>query len=311
MIKRPMVRFYVIANCQFESITLLLRHMVADAVVDGMDVTSRGVDEEAASNEANRHMEEADFIIIQPGGKGIFDDRLVRQRFPGKALVIAGLFFRGLHPDCCYVGAFEDRFQNPSLYHSVAVLDAYVRGVSEKAAVQSFNIENFERLGLLGAWVSSLDEMRRRDRAIDLPAAAFVEEYCREFCGFLSMNHPGLGLMHQYIAAALRQIGVSFRPMNLAAMADPLAAQDVLPVHDFIAEHYGLPYRTTQHWMIGHLGKKYLTREDYVRRCYEAYRKADPARLKIHSPVDLVAALRAQPCFAHLVDPQQPEIREA
>ena len=71
------------------------------------------------------------------------------------------------------------------------MLDAYLTGKSEKQALKSFELENFRRLGLLEAWDTSLEEMRhRRDQETGVPAADFIEAYCREFPGFLAMNHP-------------------------------------------------------------------------------------------------------------------------
>jgi len=134
-----MITFAVAANCQVQSIELLLQHMVTEAVVWSADFT----DPVACTNEAQpavqSRMRSADFILIQPGGRGLFDARTVKRLYPEKTLVIANLYFRGLHPDCCYVGSASDRFQNPTLYHSIAILDAFRQGRSEKAAVKIQN----------------------------------------------------------------------------------------------------------------------------------------------------------------------------
>jgi hypothetical protein len=237
---------------------------------------------------------------VQPGGQGIFNAAAIKQEFPKKTIIIAALYFRGLQPDCCYLGTYADRFQTPSLYHSVMVLDAFLQGKNEKHALQSLTMENFERLGLVSAWENSVDEMRRRDEALDIPAAEIVETYCLEFCGFHSVNHPTLAMLHHYISIVLRHLGIAFRLMDLAAAKDPLVSQDIFPLHDFVAEFYELPYRTSQHWMIYHLGKKYLDREEYIRRCFAAYNKVDPKKLIVHSPEDLRRSLQTNPKLKHL-----------
>jgi hypothetical protein len=283
--------FHLIGNCQVESIEFLIEHMMPDAEIRAFDFAGKNAD--AAARQAFRHgLMGADYILAQPNNQSFLSHAELKRDFGGKCFVIANLYFRGLHPDACYVGATDDRFQEPSLYHSVAVLDAFKRGLPERKAGQVFGIENFERLGLFEAWESSLDEMRQRDAHSDLPGAALIESYCREFAGFLTLNHPCIGLMYLYLCAVFERMGIGFKPVNLAGLKDPLARHDVLPAHDFVAAHYGLPYRTTQHWMIEHTGRRFIDRAEYIGRCYTAYRKAEAKKLIVHSPLDLRETLR-------------------
>jgi len=274
--------------------------MVANVVVRSIDFLLTDADNPAIKTCVTQDLLESDFIFVQPGGQGIFNAANIKQQYTNKTIIIAGLYFRGLQPNCCYIGNYEDRFQTPSLYHSVAVLDAFLQGKSEKYALNAFSFDNFQRLGLMAAWDSSVDEMRQRDGSVDVPAADLIENYCHEFYGFLSINHPILALLHQYVSGMLRYAGVPYHAMNLATAKDPLIAQDVFPLHDFVAEYYELPYRTSQHWMIYHLGRKYITRQDYVHRCYVEYRKSDIKKLTIHSPADLLREIASNDKLKHL-----------
>lgn len=297
-----MIALHLIGNCQIESIEYLIEHMIPDAVVKGFDFSRRETQNAAARRAFRDGARQADIILVHPNGKDFLDHAALKRDFPDKCFVIANLYFRGLHPDSCYLGAIEDRFEQPSLYHSVAVLDAFKRGLSEKkAVVEAFDPDNFMRLGLFEAWDSSLEEMRRYDAASDLPATGLIDGYCREFPGFLTLNHPCLALTALYLAAVFEKIGVAYRQPNLAVLKDPLTRHDVLPVHDVVAEYYGLPYRTTQHWMIEHKGRRFVDRADYVRLCFAAYRKIDAKRLTVHSPLDLQRTLQRNPALAHLV----------
>lgn len=297
-----MVKIYLAANCQVQSMHLLLQQMVPKAVIHSVNILEfPHLSKELLTTEL-RYVQESDFILIQKGGKGFLDPKILKEEFPKKTLVTSGLYFRGLHPDCCYVGNPEDRFQNPSLYHSVVILDAYLKGLPEKAAAQAFNLQNFERLELLNAWETSIHEMRERDQGCDISSADLIETYCREFPGFLTMNHPSLNFMYQYMLAIVKKLSLQVHSVNLAILHDPLTAEDVLPVHDFVADYYGLPYRTTQHWMIYHLGKKFLTKEDIVHRFYEEYRKVDFKKLKVHSPMDMIATIHTNPKLRHLIN---------
>ncbi len=287
-----MVAIHLIANCQRETIELLIEHMLPEATVRAIDYSRPEALCEETRRAFHERLKEADFILVQPGGLSFLDHVSVKQEFLNKTFVMANFYFRGLFPDSCYLGDITDRFQEPSLYHSVAVLDAFKKGKSEKAAAESLCLENFQRLGLMEAWDSSLEEMRRRDAMVDLPVAGLIDSYCRERPGFLAVNHPSIALMYVYLRSVFDQLGIKHRTINVAALKDPLRVHDMTPILDDVAVHYELPYRTTQHWFSQHLGQKFMNRAEYVKRCYAAYRAVDTKRLTVHSPLDMVESLR-------------------
>lgn len=281
----------VVGNCQGESIAFLLQEILPDIEVLCFDVA----DPEAALKDPGldafvEALARTDGIFVQPNRAGPLSHVALKAAYPEKTFVIGNFYFRGLHPDLCYVGAVADRFQEPSLYHSLIVLDSFRRGLSEKKACRRFCDEGFAELGLWDAWETSLDELRRRDEALDFPIADLVETYCHERQGFLTINHPTLGLLTHYIGAVLREMGYALTLMNIGAIEDPLTRHDVPPVWDAVAEHNGLPYRTTQKWMIFRWGRRFLDLPTYVEKCYAAYRTAPQNRLKVHSPLDMLLA---------------------
>ena len=104
-----MVTFCVIAGCQGETIALLLQNMVAGAAVRSVDFLAPPPPEKDLAS----FLQSADFILMQPGGKGPLDYKSIAQQFPGKTLTIAELYFRGLHPDSCYIGHLANGFRRP------------------------------------------------------------------------------------------------------------------------------------------------------------------------------------------------------
>lgn len=296
-----MFSFALIGNCQIQTIEYLLRHMVEVREIWTLDFSDKAVRDATVRAAFAAYLDKADFIFIQPDDLSSVEDRTIKEVFPDKTFTIANLFFRGLHPDSCYVGSSEDRFDAPTAYHSLVVLDAFKTGKSEKEALKAFNIDNFERLGLMNAWDSSLEELRRRDAVLDLPAAPLVEKHCLERLGFWTINHPTIDLVYLYMTALFDKMGIKHAPLNLATALDPLAVFDSTPLFDFVAEQALLPYRTTQRWRVRLLGQRFIDAEEYVRRFYAEYRKADAARLKIHSPLDLKQQLAHKPKFRHLI----------
>lgn len=238
-----------------------------------------------------------DFIFSQPARLTLADHHTLRSRYPGKVVTIANFYFRGLFPDSVYVGAFGERVDDPSAMNSLIVLDAFRRGLTESQAVAGFTIDNLHRLGVLSAWDLSMAEMRRREAPdeVDVPSADFIDLSCRRYPAFLTMNHPSAVFLAEYIARAFRVAGLRSIPINASLIDDPLRRHDETPILDAVAEHYGLPYRTSQHWRLNSQGGRWVDRFDYVSHCYRAYERIDPARLLVNSPTDLVEQLQADP----------------
>jgi len=295
-----MPRFVIIATCQTQSLALLARQMMPDSSVFAVDFTDPAAYTAEGLQLFEAESSKADFVLAQFGGFGPYAFDALRAAFPKRFHSLATIYFRGLHPDACYVGLPEDKLQDPSLYHSLVLLDAFKQGKPESwAATQAFTYDNFERLGLFDAWEASLDKIRELDAKVDFPIARHIEAFCLERPGFFTFNHPSLPFLHDYLFSIFTWLGFTPKPANLAAIQDPLEQHDMLPIHDFVAERFHLPYRTTQHWKLAHLNL-FADRAEIVRRFYEAYRKADFEKLLIRSPGDLRKALQNDPARAFL-----------
>jgi hypothetical protein len=308
------VRLALIGNCQVQTLSAIVRQMLEDADIRIFDYSHSYARDETVRQSFSDQLRDCDFIFTQTALMSHTNEGELRARYGDRVVTIANFYFRGLFPDSCYVGDFSHRLDIPSAVNSVVVLDAYRRGLSEDQALNEFNVEVYERLGLLNAWESSMTEMwaREANGIVDVPGAALMEQACRTYPAFLTMNHPAAPMLTEYLAAVFQAVGVRHQHINIARMIDPLSEHDTTPVLDLVAEHYGLPYRTSQRWKINSLGRRFIGIEEYISNCYAAYRAYDPARLLVHSPSDLVPYLRSHQTLAYLVDPAvSPHVEES
>lgn len=290
-----MPKLFFVVTCNAPSVALLASSMLPEVEIRVVDLLEPSTYRPESLEVSRRFMEDADFILAQKGGYGPLALEALHQTFPHKVKNIATFWFRGLHPDGCYVGSWGDKFQDPSFYHSAALVAAYREGRSERwARHHALSYDQFERLGLWKAWEEGIHILTEEDATLDFPASALVDVYCHEKQGFLTFNHPCLALLHEYYGRVFKSLGFAPRHANLAALSDPMRAYDRMPVFDFVAEYYSLPYRESQLWYLAHLNK-YIDAETYIHLCYETYRRADPAKLTVSVPPDLVLAWRAHP----------------
>ena len=297
------MRIALIGNCQVQTMALLAGRMLDGAEIRVFDYSQAYSRDEATRARFADGLGDCDLILVHTAHLSHTGERDLRPRYGGRMLTVANFYFRGLFPDSCYIGDFAHRLDAPLTVHSVLVLDAFRRGLSEEEALLQFDIEAMARLGLLDAWDASMEEMRRREAhgTVDVPAAAMMEEACRTYPAFLTMNHPSVLLVADYLARVFDHAGLRQRPAAAHALPDPLAEHDTTPVLDEVAEYLGLPWRATQRWKLHSAGKRHIDRREFVAACYEAYRAEPAARLLVHSPTDLVAAFAADPAHEYLV----------
>ena len=298
------VRIALIGNCQVQTLTTIAKSMLDDVDIRVMDYSDRSSRDEDVRRDFADTLDDRDFIFAQTALLNHTSERDLRARFGPKVVTIANFYFRGLFPDSCYVGDFAHRLDQPSSVNSIIVLDAFRRGLTPEQAVASFSAAAFERLNLFDAWASSVHEMglREANNVIDVRGGAMMEEACRTYPAFHTMNHPTASLLAEYAARMFAFAGLRHNHIDIARLPDPLAEHDTTPVLDLVAEHYELPFRTSQTWRLNSVGRRFISLEEYVGRCYQAYAAARPGSLLCHSPADMVPALRADPALAYLVD---------
>ena len=295
-----------LGNCQTETLAFLTRLMIDDVSTIIFDYAEPSSHDEAVAERFADSLADCDVVMTMRTSTRFrhTNDPGLRARYPDKTIVIGNFYFRGLFPDACYVGDFDNRFEDPTAINSVILLDAFRRGLPLDEAVRELrSIAAFERLGLMDAWSSSMEEMRRRElnNVLDVPVADMMEDACRRYPAFLTMNHPTIALVHEHLEEVFRFASIAYRPVNVARLRDPLMHHDTTPVLDAVAEHFRLPYRTAQRWKINALDQRFVDAEELAAQFYMAYAQAEAASLLVHSPGDMVATLRADPVHAYLV----------
>jgi hypothetical protein len=294
----------LIGNCQVQSLGFL-----ADLMLDGAEIRTFDYSEPYSRSEENRRvfadgLANCDLIVAQTALMTFTNERDLRERYGNKLITIANFYFRGLFPDSCYIGDFEHRVAEPLAVHSVLVLDAFRRGLSERAALRQFDIAALEKLDLLNAWSESMDEMRRREAngVVNVPGADFMEDACRRYPAFLTMNHPTVALLADYLHEVFAFAGIGHKRVNAMNVPDPLGEHDTTPILDCVADHLRLPYRVPQRWKINVMNRRSVGPAEFVALCYKAYRRFDKSHLVIHSPTDMIARFSVNAELAYLVN---------
>lgn len=298
---RPL-RLAFIGNCQVQSYEVLARRMLPRCEVITLDFSQPSSRDEEVRKAFAARLDGLDHILLHTNAFSYIGEDDLEPLYAERLCKIANFYFRGLHPDSCYVGDFAHRFDRPTAVNSLIVLDAFKRGLSEEEAVRAFSAENHERLGLFDAWRSSIAEMRRRDNQVDLAGAALMEAASRTYQTFWTMNHPTLAFLKAYLGRVFDLLGLRWQDFDTTEIPDPMLVHDTVPVADELAEHIGLRYRTTQRWKINSLDQRFIDRREFVRHFYRAYAEAPRERLRINSPTDLVDRLREEEALTHLVD---------
>lgn len=305
------LRIGFLGNCQVQSYSFLTPLMVPTAEVISLDYSRPETREDAVRQAFVDQLDDCDHIFAQTASFSITNETALRERFGSKVTTIANFYFRGLFPDSCMIGSFGKRLDNPTAINSVIILDAFLRGESEENAVQSFNRENYSRLGLLDAWEKSMEEMYRREENnhVDIPGAALMEKACLRYPAFITMNHPSLVMMEEYLEKVFLHAGVIYRCVNAALYDDPLEEHDTTSIDNQTAEIRQLPYRGSGYWRINSLGRRFIDRTELVAKFYDTYRNTPRENLVVHSPTDLTHYYRNDAALRFLVDPEAPIVQ--
>ncbi|MBF0890772.1 hypothetical protein HKD28_04950 [Gluconobacter sp. LMG 1744] len=304
-------RIGFLGNCQVQSYSALTPLMVAGAEVVALDYSRPETREETVRERFVEQLEDCDYIFTQTASFSITNETALRERFGSKVKTIANFYFRGLFPDSCMIGSFGNRLDKPTAINSIVILDAFLRGESEENAAHCFNRENYSRLGLLQAWENSMAEMFRREgsNSVDVPGAALMEQACLRYPAFITMNHPSLALMSEYLEKVFLHSGVIYRSINPVIIEDPLEEHDTTPIDNLVAEMRNLPYRGSGYWRINSLGRRFINRAELISQFYDTYKNTPRRDLVVHSPSDLTQYYSNESNLRFLVDPDAPVIQ--
>lgn len=294
-------RIALLGNCLVQTYEWLIRKMLGvepALVVDYSSAHARKPEYKAEVFEQCRNL---DLVLTMPSQYIPVEE--LRAATPKPVYSFMNLYFRGTLPDSCYIGTINRRLDQPISYHSLVILEAFLRGVPEDECEASFTAANFERLGLADAWDTSETIIVDRGMTVDFPAADLTTSAARRYNAFLTINHPTVFLCYDYLTRIFDALGVPYHNFSLSELEEPLSVHDICIVHDGWAETLKLPYRTSQRYKVCSFNNRFVSRREMIHHFYALYRDTPRDALVVNSPLDLVDALGLNPELRHLVQP--------
>ncbi|WP_157962051.1 WcbI family polysaccharide biosynthesis putative acetyltransferase [Acuticoccus kandeliae] len=271
------MKIATIQNCQSQPTADYLQRAIADVDITQFRLDHPGWDDPVAQERFLDEAKNADFVFSQPNSRPLLTPAALNQRFGQKLVLVTNLHYRGLTPDCCYVGARASRLSGPLPYHSIVVLEAFRRGLSATECVSKFSPDGFEELGLFGVHDQALTELGHREADAPVKGVELINRFYRSHRLFYTMNHPTIFMMSRYMSQILKHIDVRQRRVDVAATPDRLAEHQVLPIFDFVADYFKLKYRTTQLYQNNY---KFISINNIVDGFYRLYSKLPSDQLK-------------------------------
>ncbi len=280
------MKIALVGNCQVRSYQQILQDSLSLgsfelALLDFSTAESR---DEAVRQSFAASIEDYDFVFVQSNGLSYTRPSDLRAQVKRSSAVvqICNFYFRGLHPDLCYVGSFGKR-AGWTDYNSLVCLNGYKNGLEIDVALDQLLQGQVREPKIMNAWNDSIEELRLRDRDLDFPGSDLVDSSCRQYQAFYTMNHPSLFLLQDYIYSIMSALGFSYSRNIYKTSDDPLSFLRY-PIYDFWALHNRLPYRTTQHIYIH--GQFFPLKQFFI-NSYRSYGNADSEILVVSSPSKL------------------------
>jgi acetyltransferase-like isoleucine patch superfamily enzyme len=279
----------LIGNCQVALMGDLIASFAPQAQLRVLDFsTPEARDPETQARFADR-LGEVDIVLMQHNVQGAVSTETVRAVHGDRTLVVANFYWRGYHPDFCYVGPRDDRVFGLTGFHSYPAVHAFLEGRTVQDALDDYSPEGFARLGLDAAWDQSIDEMRARDGHISIPITDTVLERVRRRSCFHTPNHPSVDLVWAHLRDVLNLAGIP-APEAAPAIADPFSTLGCPPVHEFVARQHGIKFRPRKTWRVA--GRR-MDHAEVIAACFRTYERMGLTwtNTRISSPAPLTRLL--------------------
>jgi hypothetical protein len=215
-----------------------------------------------------RILAESDIIVHQPiAPRFQISAAQVRAELPGKTFVsFSSIHFDGVFPHMGYLRLPAGGTLHGPLgdYHDLRVLDAYCRGLGQDRALAA--LERAPEIDLAAHFRVSVEELRRRERHVDIGVVDPIEERIRESQTTYTFNHPDNAILWHVAISVARRLGLPLDGAT-APPEEPFLSQLVAPVPRAIAETLELGWSNEDYWRAG----RRLDRSDAVARLYAVY----------------------------------------
>lgn len=216
-------RWLVVWNCQAFGFANCIQTLARDVECEALDFWSFAKALEAASHDWRTW----DRIIL-------LSDACELPRFDAAQMpefeILPPLYFRGYHPDCCYVRV-GDAFISDGVvgpYHSRIALAAYKEGLDATQAAGWYNADTYAHAGYFARWTAERQAILNGYRECGLDVSRLFRVAGRGRSFMLTIDHPRIEALFELARALLVARGqavfddVILPPDNLAATSWPV-----------------------------------------------------------------------------------------
>ena len=290
-----MVNITVLANCQAPYIARAMELLNPTIRARNVVVFQASADK---ASQYRTMMETSDFVFhfnVKPGfAVPELEAAKVKALVGERSRTITNLYFRGLHPDLCYVGPMNRRTIGPfGDYHSRAVIAAYRLGLPPAAALKILNTPNFmEALGYRAVFRDSISDLKTRDTELDIGFADQMETLLLgSALPMYTFNHPAPWLILAFARFILESVGLPVDDVPNEILPAWLLNGPVLPVLPTLREWFGLPYSLGRWKPPG--TNDWLSTEAAVTLLTQSYATAAPESLRFENDTEFLERFRS------------------
>lgn len=195
---------------------------------------------------------------------------------PGNVFEYSPIYFAGLHPDICYLGARGQRiFSAVGDYNSRILVNAFLQYKTEEEANYLFDKQVFLNAGYLDAFDTAKDEFFRRENALSHKSITFADLFFENIITLpllYSVNHPTSALLNLMSKRICSKIGIEVTDVADALLSNALIDNVIWPLYNDICEYHGLKYRTNRTFTHN---QTVMSLSEFIWRCYRIYDSYD------------------------------------
>jgi hypothetical protein len=208
------IKVVVVANCQGRPLAKTIKSLNPAIEVTAVAIVHLLRSEQYV--EYRKAFEEADLIISQL----VFDTypcdfvqtNFLKSKYGDKVISIVNLYFTGYTPDWFYIripGAGPLRGPMGD-YHNRVILESWQQGQDESIAVERLESIEYNKK-FLPEIENSLQQLKEREKLVDVPITDFIEENFRKSRLFFTFNHPAMFLLTEYARRVLIKAGIAVK----------------------------------------------------------------------------------------------------
>ena len=271
-------KIVLVANCQARPIsTMLCKHY--NAVIDDPIIVHLAKDEDAKKYLSILHS--ADYIVSQnisnTYGCQFVRTESIQEQFKNKTILIPNLYYRGYNPDLRYVRLKGTGTLGGPLgdYHSQIIFSTWYRNGTPTEALECYNSTQYWEDNFSNVAVNSLEELRTREKALDIKIANFIKRRQTNKQLFYTYNHPSKVLLLKLVKRIAKRLELKPKGTVDETNREPLGRFRA-PIHPFIHHQLGLKFKSSDQYQGNHPEKpltkiEYYTPEQMINAFFEFY----------------------------------------